>query len=121
MSSIFLEECSFLHFESYTNDFAFCQHATVSFGPYGSEHVHKLLSVSDDTSHTKQQKWCQPAYVARPVKTAADGENSGSMSLCDGHLWGSAEWQLFLSVRPVVMQSASDKENDLEGGLVHKM
>lgn len=101
--------------------FAFCQHATVSIGPYGSEHAHKLLSVSDDASHTKQQKWYRPACVAPPVKTAADGENSGSVSLCDGHLWGSAEWQLFLSVRPVVMRSALDKGNDLEGGLAKGM
>lgn len=30
-----------------TNDFAACQHAAVSLSPYGSEHAHKLLSVSD--------------------------------------------------------------------------
>ncbi len=99
-----------------TDDFAWRQHAAVSLSPYGFEHAHKLLSVSDEMPPTPHSG-SDMGLRCTSSKTAADGEYSGSTSHCDGHLWDSTEWQLFLSTCPVTVQSAPDQGSDLEGGL----
>lgn len=65
-----------------SDDFASRQHATVSLSPYGSEHAHKLLSVSDWMPPTPNSG-SDMGLRYTSSKTAADGEYSGSTSHCD--------------------------------------
>lgn len=77
------------------------QHPSVmcvhSLSPYGSEHAHKLLSVSDSLPPTPSAR-SDEGLRRTSCKSAADGEYSGSASHWDGHLWGSG-WVTAVSYR----------------------